>query len=149
MPLVYIAVKISVFLQSWVCILSYFIVSLNHFHLLLTHCILIIWFKIYNCGTVLQYVFMSLLIWFVVINLYNKAYLARRGSMRATANSIGVQVAAYVLLGLPCLTGFKQGAKDTHWPSRLGVWAWGLYHHPIKFILSKSWQLGRPWTKTV
>jgi len=33
-----------VFLQSWVCILSYFIVSLNHFHSLLTYCIVIIWY---------------------------------------------------------------------------------------------------------
>jgi hypothetical protein len=66
---------------------------------------------------------MSLLILFVAINLYNKAYLARRESVRAAVNSKGVQVAAYLLVGLPCWTGFKQGAKDINWPPRLGVWA--------------------------
>ena len=63
---------------------------------------------------------MLLFVLFVAINLYNKAYLARRGSVHAVVNSTPVQVAAYLLVGLPCWTGFEQGAKDIHWP-RLGV----------------------------
>jgi len=64
---------------------------------------------------------MSLLILFVAINLYNKAYLARRVSMHVALSSKAVQVAAYLLVGPPCWTGFEQGTKDIHWPSRLGV----------------------------
>ena len=64
---------------------------------------------------------MSLLILFVAINLYNKAYFARRVSMHVAVNSKSAQVVAYVLVGPPCWTGFELGAKDIHWPSRLGV----------------------------
>ena len=41
--------------------------------------------------------------------------------MHAAVNSTAVKVAAYLLVGLPCWTGFEEGAKDIHWPSRLGV----------------------------
>jgi hypothetical protein len=64
---------------------------------------------------------MLLLILFIAINLYNKAYLARRVSMHVAMNSKAVHVEAYLQVGPPCWTGFEQGAKDILWPSRMGV----------------------------